>query len=271
MQSRTPLTLQSAETRLGSWLEKQAAASLAPQADAAPVRRDMAALLSYVRDNKVVGTQSTGNLPLKAVREITARFVVPPELDFTIGDYVYHVRSEMDLWPLYFLHILAEVGGLARPGRARLWRVTAQGRRFLEAPPLLQAPFLLAVWWHKVNWLVAYPYAGMGDDLPYQFPRAALGDLRRLPVGTAISFKPFADGLIAKTGLRWTAPDSIFATEALRGSVERMVIDVLADFGAVKCRYRKERLGKGTIPRLAGFRITPWGQALLGAVALLGR
>jgi len=43
------------------------------QAEALPLRRDMVTLLAYVRDNRVIGTQSTGNLPLKAVREVTAR------------------------------------------------------------------------------------------------------------------------------------------------------------------------------------------------------
>jgi hypothetical protein len=31
------------------------------------LRRDVVTLLTYLRDNKVTGTQSTGNLPLKAV------------------------------------------------------------------------------------------------------------------------------------------------------------------------------------------------------------
>ena len=48
------------------------------QVQALPVRRDMVTLLSYLRDNRIIGTQSTGNLPLKAVREVTAQFVNPP-------------------------------------------------------------------------------------------------------------------------------------------------------------------------------------------------
>jgi len=89
------------------------------QADALPLRRDMVALLTYVHDNRVTGTQSTGNLPLKAVREVTARFVHPPVLETTVGDRTFRVRSEYDAWPLYFLHTLADVGGLLVGGRAR--------------------------------------------------------------------------------------------------------------------------------------------------------
>jgi hypothetical protein len=101
--------------------------TLERQAAALPLRRDMVTLLSYVRDNTVIGTQSTGNLPLKAVREITARFVDPPKLEEQVGTYTFRVRSEADLWPLYYLHILADVGGLAK-GAAQL--VAATGLRW---------------------------------------------------------------------------------------------------------------------------------------------
>jgi hypothetical protein len=110
----------------------------------------------------------------------------------------------------------------------------------------------------------------MGEALPYFFPRATLASLRSLPTGTDVPFDEFADGLIGHTGLTWTAQESSFAASALRGSIQRMVINVLADFGALKCRSRKERLGKGTISKLAAFKITPWGAALLEAVAAIG-
>ena len=96
-------------------------------AQALPSRRDMVALLTYLRDNRVTGTQSTGNLTLKAVREVTARFVHPPELDHTIGDRTYKLRTEYDVWPLYFLHTLAHVGGLLDGGPSRQWRLTPNG------------------------------------------------------------------------------------------------------------------------------------------------
>jgi len=165
MQRRAPFTLKSMEERLEGWLKKHAA--LARQAEAAPIRQNMVTLLAFVRDNKVIGTQSTGNMPLRAVREVVARFANPPQLDTRIGDQTFRLRSEEEVWPLYFLHILADVGGLIKTGRTRRWQITAQAKRLLETELPLQATFLLAVWWHRVNWLVAYPYSGMGDGLPY--------------------------------------------------------------------------------------------------------
>ena len=140
-------------------------------------------LLEFVRGSKVLGAQATGNLPLKAVREVTARFVNPPPLESKIGDRTFRIRSAQDLWPLHILHVLADVGGLLRTGPSRRWRLTADGDRFLEMGPVVQAPWLLAVWWHRVNWLIAYPFAGMGQALPYLFRNATLASLQSLPTG----------------------------------------------------------------------------------------
>jgi hypothetical protein len=230
--------VKSAKRRIRAWLKRYHNTEMVRQAQALPLRRDMVTLLTFVRDNKVVGTQSTGNMPLKMVRKVTAHFVEPPQLDTTIGDHTYRLRTEADLWPLYFLHILAEVS------------------------------FLLTVWWYEVNWLVAYPFAGMGDALPPSFNLATLDRLCSLPIETSISFEEFADRLIEETGLTWTAPDSSAATMLLRSSIARMVIHILANFGAVKREYREEPLGKGTISRLVAFEITPFGKALLDAVAI---
>ena len=58
-----------------------------------PLKFDLV-LLTYLRENKVIGTQSTGNLPLKPAQEISAGFVDPPIWKFELGDYVSHVRAQ---------------------------------------------------------------------------------------------------------------------------------------------------------------------------------
>ena len=268
MQRRTPLTVKSMEQRFSSWLKNHSSASMVQQAEALSLRRDMVTLLSFVRDTKVVGTQSTGNMPLKAVREVTARFVYPPKLETTVGDHIYHLRSEEELWPLFFLHILAEVGGLLKTARARRWQLTAQGRRFLNTDPMLQVLFLLAVWWYKVNWIVAFPMVGMGAELPLFFQATTLVSLRALPIGSYVSFDKFADQLIEATGLSWTARDSSSAHRLLHSAIARMVVSILTNFEVVECQYEKEALGKSFISRLVAFKVTPWGQALLNGVTV---
>ena len=235
-----------------------------------PLRRDMVTLLQYVQENKVVGTQTTGNLPLRAVREVTARFVNPPQLDHRIGDRVYRLRTEADVWPVYFLHILAEVGELVLAAPVRRWRVTADGESFLEMDPLAQVSFLLTTWWHRVNWLVAYPVEGMGEDLPAGFEGTVLTHLRILTVGARIPFEKVADGIIEETDLMWTV-QVVSERSLLRSSIKRMVINILADFGAVTREYREVPLGQGTISELAAFKVTLLGGVLLAAVAMATR
>ena len=133
------------------------------------VRRDMVALLAYFKEKRPIGTQSTGNLPLKAVREICARFVNPPVLDEKIGDKVYKLRSEDDVWQLFFLHTLANTGGLVAGGQARIWKLTSSGEAFLGALPPLQLGFMLDVWWHYEDWRIAFPVSGLSQGLPVNF------------------------------------------------------------------------------------------------------
>lgn len=48
------------------------------QLDELPLRQDTISLLTYLRDHRTTGTQFTGNLPLKAIREAAASFVSLP-------------------------------------------------------------------------------------------------------------------------------------------------------------------------------------------------
>ncbi len=252
-----------------AWLNQHITPEMLVQIEELPLRRDMLTLLAYVRDNKVVGTQSTGSMPLKAVREVTAHFVVPPVLEETIGEHTYRLRSEMDLWPLYFLRVLAEVGELLDIGSARRWRLTRSGEGFLNAPPALQISFLLGTWWYQVNWLIAYPFTGMGDAIPPMLTTITLAHLLTLPVERIVAFEPFADELIAKAGLRWTSQDTTFHRGALHGAVEFMIINILKHFGVLKVVFREEPLGMGTISKLDTFELTPLGNALLEALTFM--
>jgi hypothetical protein len=50
---------------------------------------------------------------------------------------------------------------------------------------------------------------------------------------------------------------------SLHGAVRRMVIGILAGFGAVESEYQDKPLGRGTTRELVAFRVTPFGQGLL--------
>lgn len=241
------------------------------QAETLPLRRDMVTLLTYVRDNKVVGTQSTGNLPLKAIREVTAQFVEPPVLDMTIGAQTYRLRTEADVWPLRYLHILAEVGNLVSVAPGRRWRLTEDGNIFLGGIAFDQVVFLLATWWGKVNWLVAYPFRGTGGALPGFFKIHTLTQLRACPVGEPISIEKFVDDLAETTGLESTDPDDSLSAMILRSSIESMVIEIMESFGVVDTSYRygEETVGAGTLSGLDTFQITAFGKVLLNSLTVV--
>lgn len=255
--------------RYAVWLARHHTPEMDQRAAAVPLRRNMITVLEYARDHNVVGTQSTGNMPLKHIREVTSHFVDPPVLDTTIGDRTYRLRTEFDVWPLHFLHILADVGGLLDIDRGQRWRLTQRGTHFLQKDPLLQLSYLLTVWWYQTNWLVAYPVGGLGETLPRDFRVITLAHLREQPVGEFMPFEPFADDLIEKTGLTWTAQNMSAAQMLLHSAVQRIVIDVSATFGIVEKKMRDEPLGKGTIKKLVAFKITPLGHSLLESVAVM--
>jgi hypothetical protein len=243
---------------------------LIAQAEALPVRRDMVTLLTYVRDNKVVGTQATGNMPLKHIRALTARFVVPPVLDTTIGKHTYKLRTEYDVWPLYLLHVLAVVSVLLETPQGRRWRLTPDVDFFLNYSPLIQCAHLLLVWWRGVDWLVAYPRTGLGDRLPARFKESTLSVLSRMRVGESVAFDALADELIAKGRLKWIAPESEYARQGLHFALQRMVADVLGDFGVLELELTQWRVAEGLPHRIESLHVTPLGEALLAALHAQG-
>ena len=231
-----------------------------------PVRQDMVTLLGYLQSTRVKGTKSLGNLPLMAVREITALFVNPPVLDKYIGERVYKVRSEDEVWPLVFLHACAEAGELLMGDRSRLFRVTPMGDRFLSFSPFEQVKYMILTWWTRVNWLIAYPYEVMGDDLPHNFHFITLESLLGEKDGKQVKFEPFADKLIEETGLSWTSeyPGSYRST--LISSIEKMVFDVLIDFRVLEVGYHEEVKYSVVNKKINTFQITDFGEDLLTMV-----
>lgn len=223
-----------------------------------PLRRDVVTLLAYLRNHRVVGTQATGNVPLKAIREVTALFVHPPELETTIGDRIFSVRSEDEVWALSFIHLLANCGSLLAGGKSQRWRLTEIGERFLQLPPVVQIAFLNGVWWESVDWVIGYPFEGMSKGLPPRFKETTRNCLLRLPIKTRVPAGDFADMLIKRTGLRW-AVETELAPSILRGAVYQMVVYVLRDLGVAELELQEDKYSS----RVCSFEITAFGRRLL--------
>ena len=140
--------------------QKVSAEEHASVAEDLAIRKDVVTMLLYLQNKKVTGTQSTGNFPLKAVREISSEFVNPPELENRIGERVYSVRSESDVWPLYYCHVLASIGGLIEGGMGRRWILTPKGSQFLTSTAVQQVWWLVWTWWRSSRTLCASQYCG---------------------------------------------------------------------------------------------------------------
>ena len=248
--------------KITAWAHGLTAEQLA-WAEALAVRRDMVAFLIYLKDNRTVGTQSTGNLPLKAVRGICAQFVNPPELDHSIGDRLYQLRSEDDVWPLLYLHMLANTGGLINGGQSRIWMVTSDGKTYLNFPAPIQVGYLLSVWWHQEDWTIAFPVSGLGQGLPSGFKKITLTRLLELPTSKSIPFEPFADRLVKETRMVWPIADQVMAKDILRSVIHRIVILPLVGFGILECEYGVKTVGDHEFSKLSTVRLTPFGKGLL--------
>jgi len=202
-------------------------------AEALPLRQDMLTFLHYLQTNRVTGTQSTGNMPLKAAEALCASFVRPIPFGSTIGERVYKAHSASEVWPLFFLHILASVSGLVNGGPARRWKVTDSGMKYLLVPAGVQVWLLLDTWWTQVNWGIAAAYAP--EDFPTQHLRPiARQHLLNLPVEHPLPFDLFADQLIAAAGLSWLASDTENQRTILHGLIESIVAEPLRDFGVLE-------------------------------------
>jgi len=232
-------------------------------ADSLAVRRDMVTFLNYLKNNRVVGTQSTGNLPLKDVRAVCAKFVNPPVLDEKHGGKVYKLRSEDDVWQLFFIHSLANVSMLATDGQARVWKVSSEGDSFLNYTAPIQVSFMLTVWWHLMDWRMAFPVSRLSRGLPSDFNKITLKSLLELPVGKSISYEPFADRLIKETRFTWPSSDQTSANDIMRSAIERMVISPLADFGVLECEYNEKTTYGFKFRDLDEIRLTSIGKGLL--------
>jgi hypothetical protein len=179
---------------------------------------------------------------------------------------VYRIRSETDVWSLYFLHVLGAVGGLVSGGLGQRWQLAELGERFLAAPALSQVAYLLVTRWERTNWAIASPYEIMGDYLRDDFQGRTRQALMEVGVENPVPFGPFADRLSASTGLAWPGPDEAVGRLILHGIIERKVVLPLADFGILQTAFGSDEILGESYPALVTSRVTSFGRRLLKAM-----
>jgi hypothetical protein len=230
-------------------------------------RRDMLTMLRYLQENKVTGTSSRGNFPLKAVRGITAQFVHPPQLDHTIGDHTYKLRSEVEVWHLYFLHILGVVIGVIEGGISQRWKVTPAGGSFLTAPAPVQAWMLFTGWWLSTNWNIAHSDVYAVEPTPDGYKDTCQEALLQLEPYERVELAPFANRIIQQIGIYWpdATPDQTQYLE--RTFVRNTLLNPLENFELVVFEYEKVE-EPYPLERLVAFQLKPTAKALLESLTL---
>ena len=230
------------------------------------LRRDVVSLIEYLRDNKVTATASAGNLPLKAVSEIAARFVSPPALETRIGEYVDRCRSEEDVRPVFFARLLARGAGLLSGGPGRRWRLTTWGEMYLAASAFAQVLALLRGFWYRVDWALLQGRWGFGHLIEPSVRRVVLNLLRALPHGQPTTPEAFTDRLIEEARITWEET-KFDVRSAARSAFESMVIRPLASLGVLATEVVEERGTFGVTKVLKSLSVTALGGALLKALA----
>jgi hypothetical protein len=232
-------------------------------AEILPAREDMVVLLEYLRDYKVTGTQA-GNLPLKAAKEMSARFVQPPVWEEQITeDMVYRVRSSADIWTIDFLLLLARIGGLVAGGFASRFRLTSDGEAFLELAPVLQIWYMFATWWLEANWLYVIPtIEEFGEGLPAGFQEMVAAHLIALPVGKRFPYELFAEQLITAAHFPWLGADPDRFRTYLHHLFEDMIVIPLTDLGVITPGYENVNRGFYLSSQLVSITLTEFGANL---------
>jgi hypothetical protein len=230
--------------------------------EALPLRRDVLTLLNYLKINHVIGTQSTGNLPLKAIQAICSQFVAPPKLETKIGEHVFRMRSEDDVWPLYFVHVLASVGKLVAGGPGRRWQVTPIGEKFMTLPADIQVWLLFQTWWTQVNWGIAWSYS------PDEFPpapirRIILEQLLNLQLELPSPFDAFADQVLQAARLTWPHGDGSHERSILHGLIRSTVAEPLSRFGILELVHGPHPTLGTDFSELQTLTLTALGKRLL--------
>lgn len=248
--------------RLVAWVQ-----SLTPQQvdafEKLPLRLDTLVLIEYLSKNRTIGTQSTGNLPLKAVRAICEQFASPPPMDTTIGGHTFKVRSEDDVWPLLFVHQLAFFSNLVTGGRSQTWKVTSEGQMYHQVLPSVQIFLLFFNWFAQVDWAIALPVMGLAGILPMDFKDRTLNCLCEMPVGETVPYPAFVERMMTHCGWVGPAKDLDLARVILDPVIESLVVEPMAAFGVLEAKYGAKKVLRHEPRQLISVCLTPAGKGML--------
>jgi hypothetical protein len=189
------------------------------------------------------------------VAEISAGFVTPPVLETRLGSFVHRFRSEEEVQPVFFVHLLARGADLITGGEGRRWRLTDRGESFPNETAFAQVWALLRAWWFRVDWQLLFYYRPFAEEPAAALPRIVRSMMQTLSAGQPEEFEPFVDRLIETAKWSWEQPEPYDIRAAIGSAIQHVVIDPLAEFGVLSTQSAGETL--------ESFSLTDFGRALL--------
>ncbi|MBN1371340.1 MAG: plasmid pRiA4b ORF-3 family protein [Anaerolineaceae bacterium] len=234
-----------------------------------PLPHDMNVFLDYLLANRVIGTQATGNLPVKDGAVICGNFSKPIDFAGQEEKSSLKVQSSAEVWPLQFVHILAACAGWVQGGPGRRWRVTDQGVAFQQLPEGSQVWQLFNTWWTQVNWGIA---AGYGPaDYPTQYVRPiVLKHLLVLPKDGPLAWELFADQLMEVLAGPSQEGSGVDRRLGFQREMQMVVAEPMKDLGVLILGTQPHPLLGEDFPVLTDMMLTAMGRKMLQRLEIDG-
>jgi hypothetical protein len=201
-------------------------------------------------------------LPRKAVVDITARLAKPFP-----SNAEYPIKTEDDVWPVYFAHMLANGAALINGGPGHLWRITRAGEIFLETPAVGQIWVLFITWWYRINWLAACHADISGDFYYEQFRNAVSSSLKKTHFGQVMPFEGFANNLVEESSWTWEDGKTEDKMRQTLAAIDDMVVEPLENLGILKAvRVDDPNFRSIGYRKIQSIALTEFGETLIQAV-----
>ncbi|MCX6055589.1 MAG: plasmid pRiA4b ORF-3 family protein [Chloroflexi bacterium] len=227
-----------------------------------PLRRDAVSLVTYIKEHKVKGTNSTGNLSQKAVQDIAALLVTPPVMKYEFQTLTIEYKNEDDIQSIYDIHLFVYLADLIDGCRGRLWTTTDKGEKFLISSSEEQLFILFTAWWFKGNWSDFRVRGQVKDGFEIRFLDIALNALLELSCEIPVNYSIFVKRILELSGVTLRAQDMESGFSQLENQFGMDIIDPLESF-AVLSTERKEKRHQFDFAKIETVRLTEMGKKIL--------
>jgi hypothetical protein len=227
-----------------------------------PMLGTMIAMLSYIRENKVTGTKSRGNFPRKAVLGMIERSPLSIEMLNMIDMAPGNFRTEEDILPVYYVHVLAAVAGWIVGGADKRWQLTRAGEAFLNADPRLQLGLMFITWWYHMDWTITAPIDLSELGIAGEFRSITYRSLISIPVNEEVSSHEFLEPFLKISSL-FGGFDGKEIEEILSSLLATIVLVPLHGFGIIQINMDVIQTDSIEIPKIKGVKLTPLGKEYL--------